>query len=80
MLLLTRSHRRHRWISAVETGDELTHRSPQSPRMDTRDPASVAIRLTDDVLRGTLVEEQSDGWLIDEESNRLIHVYSQEVD
>ena len=33
-----------------------------------------------DVLRGTLVEERSDGWLLDEESGRLIHVYSQEVD
>ena len=44
-------------------------------------PASVEVRLTDgDVLRGTLVEEQSDGWLLDEESGRLIHVYSQEVD
>jgi hypothetical protein len=44
-------------------------------------PASVKVRLTDgDTLRGTLVEEQSDGWLLDEESGRLIHVYSQEVD
>ena len=44
-------------------------------------PASVVIRLTDgDTLRGTLLEEQSDGWLLDEESGRLIHVYSQEVD
>ena len=44
-------------------------------------PASVAGWLTDgDVLRGTLVEERSDGWLLDEESGRLIHVYSQEVD
>ena len=44
-------------------------------------PASVEMRLTDgDTLRGTLVEEQSDGWLLDEESGRLIHVYSQEVD
>ncbi|HET7323719.1 MAG TPA: hypothetical protein VFJ06_05250 [Halococcus sp.] len=33
-----------------------------------------------DTLYGTLVEEQSDGWLLDEESGRLIHVYSQEVD
>ena len=39
------------------------------------------VRLTDgDTLRGTLVEERSDGWLLDEESGRLIHVYSQEVD
>ena len=44
-------------------------------------PASVEMQLTDgDVLRGTLVEERSDGWLLDEESGRLIHVYSQEVD
>ena len=40
-------------------------------------PASMVIRLTDDdVLRGTLVEEQSDGWLLDEENDRLLHVYS----
>ncbi|WP_161605848.1 hypothetical protein [Halococcus thailandensis] len=39
-------------------------------------PASVEVRLTDgDTLRGTLVEERSDGWLLDEESGRLIHVY-----
>ena len=44
-------------------------------------PASVEVRLADgDVLRGTLVEERSDGWLLDKESGRLIHVYSQEVD
>jgi hypothetical protein len=44
-------------------------------------PASVEVRLTDgDTLRGTLVEERSDGWLLDEETGRLIHVYSQEVD
>jgi hypothetical protein len=44
-------------------------------------PASVVIRLTDgDTLRGTLIEERSDGWVLDEESGRLIHVYSQEVD
>jgi hypothetical protein len=44
-------------------------------------PASVEVRLTDgDTLRGTLVEERSDGWLLDEKSGRLIHVYSQEVD
>ena len=50
--------------------------------MDVPDPpASVEIRLTDgDTLRGTLLEERSDGWLLDEESGRLIHVYSQEVD
>jgi hypothetical protein len=44
-------------------------------------PASVVIRLTDgDTLHGTLVEERSDGWMLNEESGRLIHVYSQEVD
>ena len=50
--------------------------------MDVPDrPASVEIRLTDgDTLYGTLVEERSDGWLLDEESGRLIHVYSQEVE
>lgn len=43
-------------------------------------PTSVVIRLTDgDTLRGTLVEEQSDGWLLEEETGRLIHVYSQDV-
>ena len=50
--------------------------------MDVPDPpASVEIRLTDgDTLRGTLIEEQSDGWLLDEESGRLIRVCSQEVE
>ena len=50
--------------------------------MDVPDlPASVEVRLTDgDTLRGTLVEERSDGWLLDEESGRLIHIYSQEID
>ena len=50
--------------------------------MDVPDPpASVEIRLTDgDTLRGTIIEEQSDGWLFDAESGRLIHVYSQEVE
>ena len=44
-------------------------------------PASVRVQLTDgDTLRGTLLEEQSDGWLLDEESGRLIRVYSQEVE
>jgi hypothetical protein len=39
------------------------------------------IQLTDsDTLRGTLIEERSDGWVLDEESGRLIHVYSQEID
>ena len=50
--------------------------------MDVPDPpASVEIRLTDgDTLRGTLIEEQPDGWLLDEESGRLIRVYSQEIE
>jgi hypothetical protein len=50
--------------------------------MDVPDPpASVEVQMTDgDTLRGTLVKERSDGWLLDEESGRLIHVYSQEVD
>jgi hypothetical protein len=44
-------------------------------------PASVEIRTTDgDTLRGTLLEERPDGWLLDEESGRLIHVYSEEVE
>jgi hypothetical protein len=44
-------------------------------------PASVEVQLTDgDMLRGTLLEERSDGWLLDEESGRLIHVYTQEVE
>jgi hypothetical protein len=44
-------------------------------------PASVVVRKTDgDTLRGRLVEERSDGWLLDEESGRLIHLYPQEVD
>ena len=38
-------------------------------------PASVEIRLTDgDTLRGTLLEEWADRWLLNEESGRLIHV------
>lgn len=51
-------------------------------RVDVPDlPASVVIRMTDgDTLHGTLLEERSDGWLLDEESGRLIHVYSPEVD
>jgi len=50
--------------------------------MDTPDPpASVVIRLTNgDTLRGTLIEERSDGWLLDEKTGRLIHVYSQDVE
>ncbi|MGN8216213.1 hypothetical protein [Halococcus salifodinae] len=44
-------------------------------------PVSVVIRMTDgDTLHGTLVEEQSDGWLLDEESGRLIHVYLQDIE
>jgi hypothetical protein len=44
-------------------------------------PASVVVGMTDgDTLRGTLVEERSDGWVLDEEGGRLIHVYSQEVE
>lgn len=44
-------------------------------------PASVEIRLSDgDTLCGTLIEERSGGWLLDEESGRLIHVYSQDVE
>ena len=44
-------------------------------------PASVVVRMADgDTLYGTLVEERSDGWLLDEESGRLIHVYSQEIE
>jgi hypothetical protein len=44
-------------------------------------PASVEVQLTDgDTLRGTLVEERSGGWVLDEEGGRLIHVYSQEVE
>jgi hypothetical protein len=29
---------------------------------------------------GPFLEEQPDGWLLDEESGRLIHVYSEEID
>jgi hypothetical protein len=40
-------------------------------------PALVRVQLTDGgTLRGTLVEERADGWLLDEESGRLIHMYS----
>jgi hypothetical protein len=43
-------------------------------------PAPVVVRMSDgDDFRGTLAEEQSDGWLLKEESGRLIHLYSQEV-
>jgi hypothetical protein len=44
-------------------------------------PVSVEVRLTDgDTFRGTLIEVRSDGWVLDEESGRLIHVYSQDVE
>lgn len=49
--------------------------------MDSPEPsAPVVVRMSDgDEFRGTLVEEQSNGWLLDEESGRLIHLYSQEI-
>ncbi|WP_152420408.1 hypothetical protein [Halococcus thailandensis] len=44
-------------------------------------PAPVVIEMNDgDTLRGTLIEERTDGWLLDEESGRLILVYSQDVE
>ncbi|MGN8219692.1 hypothetical protein ACTG0T_15340 (plasmid) [Halococcus morrhuae DSM 1307] len=44
-------------------------------------PAPVVIEMNDgDTLRGTLVEERIDGWLLDEESGRLILVYPQDVE
>ena len=48
--------------------------------MDVPDPpASVVIEMTNgDTLRGTLVEERTDGWLLDENSGRLILVYPQD--
>ena len=43
-------------------------------------PATVVIEMNDgDTLRGTLVEERTDGWLLDEASGRLILVYPQDV-
>jgi len=50
--------------------------------MDVPDsPASVVIEMTNgDTLRGTLVEEQTDRWLFDEESGRLILVYLQDIE
>jgi|AntDeeMetageno50_2_1112565.scaffolds.fasta_scaffold15915_1 hypothetical protein len=50
--------------------------------MDVPDPpASVVIEMSDgDTLRGTLVEERTDGWLLDEESGRLILVYPQDIE
>jgi len=41
----------------------------------------VVIEMTNgDTLRGTLVEEQTDRWLLDEESGRLILVYPQDIE
>ena len=50
--------------------------------MDVPDPpAPVVIEMNDgDTLRGTLIEERTDGWLLDEESGRLILVYPQDVE
>jgi hypothetical protein len=50
--------------------------------MDVPDPpAPVVIEMSDgDTLRGTLVEERTDGWLLDEESGRLILVYPQDIE
>ena len=50
--------------------------------MDVPDPpASVVIEMSNgDTLRGTLVEERTDGWLLDEDSGRLILVYPQDID
>ena len=50
--------------------------------MDVPDPpASVVIEMNNgDTLRGTLVEERTDGWLLDEESGRLILVYPQDIE
>ena len=44
-------------------------------------PASVVIEMSNgDTLRGTLVEKRTDGWLLDEESGRLILVYPQDIE
>ena len=50
--------------------------------MDVPDPpASVVIEMSNgDTLRGTLIEERTDGWLLDEESGRLILVYPQDIE
>ena len=50
--------------------------------MDVPDPpASVVIEMSNgDTLRGTLVEERTDGWLLDEEGGRLILVYPQDIE
>ena len=50
--------------------------------MDVSDPpASVVIETNGgDTFRGTLIEERRDGWLLDEESGRLILVYPQDIE
>jgi hypothetical protein len=50
--------------------------------MDVPDPpASVVMEMSNgDTLRGTLVEERTDGWLLDEDSGRLILVYPQDIE
>ena len=50
--------------------------------MDAPDPpASVVIEMSNgDTLRGTLVKERTDRWLLDEESGRLILVYPQDIE
>ena len=50
--------------------------------MDVPDPpAPVVVQMSDgETLRGTLVEERRDGWLLDEESGRLIFVYPQDIE
>lgn len=50
--------------------------------MDVPDPPGpVVIEMSNgDTLRGTLVEERTDGWLLDEESGRLILVYPQDIE
>ena len=54
---------------------ELSHMDAPDP------PASVVIEMSNrDTLRGTLVEERTDGWLLDEESGRLILVYPQDIE
>jgi hypothetical protein len=57
-------------------------RVPETLFMDVPDPpASVVIEMSNgDTLRGTLVEERTDGWLLDEESGRLILVYPQDIE
>jgi hypothetical protein len=50
--------------------------------MDVPDPPAPVVIETNDgeTLRGTLVEERTDGWLLDEESGRLILVYPQDIE